>query len=98
MPYFAVHYTYVSEPGALDDIRPAHRAFLGSLAGGALVASGPLVDTAPPSALLIMQADSATAVEELLDEDPFWVASLIVERRVDEWNPVIGVFAASVHL
>ena len=29
----------------------------------------------------------------LLDEDPFWTESLIVERSVEQWNPVLGVFA-----
>ena len=93
MTYYAVHYTYVSEPGALDDLRPAHRQFLGSLAGGALVASGPLRHTTPPSALRNMQGDSAADVEGALDQDPFWAGGLITDRRVDEWNPLIGVFA-----
>ncbi|HJE51610.1 MAG TPA: YciI family protein, partial [Tessaracoccus flavescens] len=56
-------------------------------------ASGPLVGSQPPSALLLMRADSSDAIEALLDDDPFHTAGLIAERRVDEWNPVIGIFA-----
>ena len=43
MAVFAVTYLYVSEPEKLDQIRPAHRAFLGALhEAGGLIASGPL--------------------------------------------------------
>ena len=93
MTYYAVHYTYDSTSGALDAVRPAHRAYLASLVGQLLVASGPIVGSQPPAALLIMQGASPTEVEEALNADPFWEADLIVERRIEEWNPLIGVFA-----
>lgn len=91
MAYFAVHYTYSDDTAELDRIRPEHRAFLGSLPE--LVASGPFVDNIPGRALLLVKAESPQAVETLLDQDPFRVAGLIVEREVNAWNPVIGVFA-----
>lgn len=93
MSYFAVHYSYASAPDRLDALRPEHRAFLGSLTDGPLVASGPYVDAAAPAALLILRAESASAVEGILDEDPFWIAGLIDERLISEWNPLIGILA-----
>lgn len=93
MAYFAVHYRYTDDAAELDRVRPQHRAFLASLTSGPLLASGPLIDSDPASALLILRADSADAVATALDRDPFWEAGLIEERRVQEWNPLIGVFA-----
>ena len=93
MSYFAVHYTYDPTPGALEAVRPEHRAYLQSLTATALVASGPYVGTDSPAALLLFRAASAAEVERLLDEDPFWIAGLIRERVVNEWNPVIGILA-----
>lgn len=94
MSYFAVHYSYTSTPGALDELRPEHRAFLNSLTDGPVVASGPYVGVESPAALLIVKAASAREVEDLLDQDPFWAAGLIEERIVTEWNPLIGIHAA----
>ncbi|MFT3889179.1 MAG: YciI family protein [Arachnia sp.] len=94
MPHFAVQYTYVDDAAALDAVRPTHRDFLRSLTTGPLLAAGPLVGSPLPGALLIVTAESPEAVGQLLDEDPFWTENLIVERTVEEWNPVIGVFAS----
>ena len=93
MSYFAVHYTYESNPIALDEARPRHRAFLTSLSGGPLAASGPILGSHPPKALLIVRAGSPAAVTEILDRDPFWTEGLIADRRIEQWNPLIGVFA-----
>lgn len=93
MAYFAVRYSYADDATALDRIRPQHRAFLAALTQGPLLASGPLPETAPPSALLILRADRADDVAEALDADPFWQADLITDRIIEEWNPLIGVFA-----
>lgn len=95
MAYFAVQYTYADDTAALDRVRPQHRAFLSVLAAGPLVASGPYVGAERPSALLLLKAESAAEVTEALDADPFWEAGLIAERRVEEWNPLIGIFAGS---
>lgn len=94
MSYFAVHYTYSPDSAALDALRPRHREFLASLAGGPLVASGPYVGAEVASALLLFTGESAAEVEDLLNQDPFWTNSLITQRRVTQWNPVIGVFAS----
>lgn len=90
MSYFAVQYTYTDDADALNTQRPHHRAYLSTLVGGPLVASGPYVDSDLPGALLIFRADSADEVEQLLNLDPFWTEHLIAERSVEEWNPVLG--------
>jgi len=91
MDYYAVSYVYRDRKEDLDRIRPAHRAFLGSLEQ--LVASGPLPETSPSRALLVLRGESVEHVEEILDADPFRTAGLIAERTVERWLPVIGVFA-----
>lgn len=91
MAFFAVSYTYSDDTARLDEIRPQHRAFLGSL--DAVVASGPLVGPAPGRALLILRGDDTEGIEALLEDDPFHRAGLITAREVWPWKPVIGVFA-----
>lgn len=89
MGVFAVTYSYPSDSDELGLIRPAHRAWLAEqLDAGRLLASGPMVDT--PNALLIWRADSVEELATLLNDDPFDVAGLILERTIAEWNPVFG--------
>ena len=93
MPYFAVNYTYVPDADALDLVRPRHRAFLSTLVGDPLVASGPFVDADQPSALLIFLCGSSDDLLATLNSDPFWQEGLIAERTISQWNPVIGSLA-----
>lgn len=94
MAYFSVVYTYGPDLATQDENRPRHRAFLGSLAEqGKLVASGPLVGTSPAKALILMQGEAADQVRGWLQEDPFQQLGQVADVLVDEWNPVIGVFA-----
>lgn len=89
MPTYAVTYVYNASDEHLAEIRPIHREWLKErLAEGTLLASGPIVDSA--TALLIWKADSAKALAELLDNDPFDIAGVISERVIQEWNPVFG--------
>lgn len=93
MAYYAVTYVYADTREVQDELRPQHRAFLAELTSRGLVASGPLLETRPATALLIVQADSPDAVREMLADDPFQQADQVGETRVVEWNPVIGIFA-----
>lgn len=93
MPFFAVDYRYAQDP-RLEEVRPEHRAFLGTLVEqGLLRASGPLVGVEKPAALLIFEAADADAVRSALADDPFQRESLVVGWTVTEWNPVLGIFA-----
>lgn len=89
MGIYAVTYSYPADSEDLALIRPAHREWLGQqLEAGRLLASGPMVDT--PNALLIWRADSVEDLSSLLNDDPFDIAGLILERTIAEWNPVFG--------
>lgn len=89
MSIYAVTYTYPANSEDVAAIRPTHRAWLAEqLEAGNLLASGPMVDTS--GALLIWRADSLEAVSALLDQDPFDIAGVILERTIAEWNPVFG--------
>lgn len=95
MSTFAVIYRYVDDSAALDEVRPAHRAFLAGLGeAGSLVVSGPYVGGAA-GALLIFAAADEEAARALTDADPFVVGGLVAEITVREWNPVLGPLADS---
>lgn len=67
-----------------DELRPAHRDFLGSRDG--LVLSGP---TAAGGAVIVYEAEP-TELEAWLDGDPFWTAGTISSRLVTEWTVGMG--------
>ncbi|MEH0108796.1 YciI family protein [Tersicoccus sp. MR15.9] len=88
MALFAVTYRYADDTARLDEHRPRHRAFLRGLhEQGRLRLSGP---TENGAALIVMEADTAEAVEADLDQDPFKLEGLIAERTVQPWTIVIG--------
>lgn len=93
MQYFAVHYTYVDDAELIARHRPDHRAFLSGLTDKGLVAGGAYPDATPPSALLVVRAESTKAVSELLAGDPFRANKVLADVRIVHWTPVIGIFA-----
>ncbi|MGV8846922.1 YciI family protein [Tessaracoccus sp.] len=93
MSHFAVHYQYVADASLLDRHRPAHREFLRSLVGSGVVAAGAYPGAAEPSALLIVEAGTEEDVASMLDADPFLLEGAIAARRIQLWNPPIGIFA-----
>jgi uncharacterized protein len=93
MAIYAVQYTYSEDTDALDEHRPAHRAFLSGLAeDGVVLVSGPMARQAdgPAAALLLLSGDSEEAVLELLREDPFQQLGLVLQVGIHRWDPVIG--------
>ncbi|HLS40802.1 MAG TPA: YciI family protein [Ornithinicoccus sp.] len=93
MTVYAVQYAYADDP-ALDEHRPAHRAFLRALhEEGTLLASGPFADDGGPGALLLLRGDSEQGVRDLLREDPFQQQGLVEQVTVREWDPVFGPWA-----
>ena len=93
MQYFAVHYTYVNDTELITRHRPDHRAFLSSLTDKGLIAGGAYPETTPPSALLVVKAENAEAVSDLLADDPFRINNVLADVRIVHWTPVIGVVA-----
>jgi len=68
-----------------------HLAFLGQNAG-AITAAGPLVDQAGVGAggLWLVEADSAAAVQDLVEADPFWPTGMRKSVRVLRWHQVFA--------
>ncbi len=93
MSHFAVHYAYATDAALLSQHRPAHREFLRALVGSGLLAAGAYPDSAEPGALLLVEAESEAAVAAMLDDDPFLLEGAITDRRIQLWNPPIGIFA-----
>lgn len=90
MGTYAVTYTYAAGTEIERDVhRPQHKDFLATLHGaGSLRASGPV--DGGIGALLLMEADSAEQVTEILDDDPFHQNGLIADRTIREWTVVFG--------
>jgi len=93
MSHFAVHYVYVPDAALLTQHRPAHREFLRALVGSGLLAAGAYPEAEQPSALLIVEAESQSAVAAMLENDPFLLEGVIADRRIQLWNPPVGIFA-----
>jgi uncharacterized protein YciI len=86
MPIFAVTYEYKADSDPQrDEVRAVHREWLRDQA--TLLLSGPTDDR---GAVLFFEGDSASAVGELLDQDPFAIAGVIEKRHVAGWTPVSG--------
>lgn len=92
MALFAVEYVY--DPTAaekMDTIRPDHRAHLRKLAEkGSVKLVGSWVDDPNPGALLAIEAESHEGALEVLKNDPFFLNQFILERKVHQWNVIIG--------
>jgi uncharacterized protein len=80
---------YLQDPGKVESIRPAHRAYLAKLLdGGQLVCSGPFTDGY--GALIVYEAETREAVDELMRNDPFHAAGVFVNWTIRPWKCVIG--------
>ncbi len=90
MPTFLVEYTFSPSTASTRDVtRPAHRAWLSDrLEAGDLLASGPYTDGL--GALLIFRAADETAVQALLQQDPYLPVAAIEAATVTRWTPVFG--------
>lgn len=97
MTFFAATYTYVNDPERIAEHRPEHRVFLNKLhQEGLLQASGPLPETTPAQALLIMTCTNVDAVRTALADDPFQKHGIVTALTVEPWVPAVGVFADQI--
>ena len=79
-----------SNPALAAAHRPAHRAYLTSLLeAGKLVCAGPFTDDT--GALIVYEAESAAAAEDLIRGDPFHAAGVFSRWTLKPWK---AVFAA----
>lgn len=90
----AVQYVYDDRRDLQDEVRPAHRAYLGGLADqGLLLGSGPYTD-GDAGALLVFSTEDRAQLDALLAADPFDHAGVISSVGVRTWNVVLGPWAA----
>jgi len=93
MTVFAVEYVYAQDSVDLrNEHRPAHREYLGGFLNEGpvrVLASGPT--PAADGALLIIAAQSQSALEEVLANDPFNKSGALAGTKITEWNPVTGL-------
>ncbi len=74
-------------PEKIAEVRPVHREYLTSLKEqGNLFASGPFEDDS--GALIIYEADSQEAAEELIANDPFSKAGVFQSYTIKPWRQV----------
>ncbi|MFH0410763.1 YciI family protein [Corynebacterium sp. L4756] len=95
MKFYAVMYEYNPNHPRLDDVRPKHREFIGTLFNqDQIVGSGPFTDS-KGGALIILQLNEETTMEDvitIMDGDPYWIEELVTKREIREWSPKSAVF------
>lgn len=88
MKYAAV-IEYIQDSAKIDSIRPTHREYLRRLLSeGKLFASGPFEDGY--GALIVYEADSPEAAEQLLQGDPFHAGGVFVRWTIRPWKVVMA--------
>lgn len=88
MTYAAV-IEYVPDTALVAAHRPTHRAYLADLlAKGKLACAGPFLDDF--GALIVYQAESPEAAEELIRNDPFHAAGVFVRWTIRPWKVVMA--------
>lgn len=81
------------KPGSVElrmKVRPDHLAFLESL-GSAMKGAGPFTDDAgsPTGSLILVEAESRSAIEALAARDPYATAGLFSSVEIRPWKWVI---------
>jgi uncharacterized protein len=80
---------YIRDTAKVGEHRPAHRAYLTSLLdAGKLVCAGPFTDDF--GALIVYEAETREAAEELIRNDPFHAAGVFVRWDVHPWKTVFA--------
>ncbi|OWK36014.1 YciI family protein [Fimbriiglobus ruber] len=80
---------YIQDQATVNEVRPAHRAYLTSLLEtGKLVCAGPFLDNY--GALIVYEAETEAGAEELIRNDPFHEAKVFVQWKIRPWKCVFG--------
>lgn len=91
MALFAVTLEFSDDQERRSQVRPKHREYLAQLLErGKLRESGPFADDS--GALLIYDASDIAEVQEILSNDPYTPAGIIVGATIKEWNIVMSRF------
>ena len=88
---FAVIYRYADDAAALDEHRPRHRDHLRGRCTrrGASSSAARWPRAAAPAPAADLPRRAAEQVAGWLEDDPFKVLGLIVEREIRAWNPCL---------
>ncbi|MBB4687464.1 YciI family protein [Amycolatopsis jiangsuensis] len=87
MAWYLVEIRYVTEKVA--EVRPRHREYLNEhVAQGRVAVAGPLADGS--GGVVLWQAEDETALQPLIDADPYHLEGVVAERSVREFKPVLG--------
>lgn len=93
MALFAVTLEFSDDQERRNQVRPTHRKYLAQLLEqGKLHESGPFTDDT--GALIIYDASDIAEVQELLSNDPYTPAGIIVGATIKEWNVVTSRFGS----
>jgi uncharacterized protein YciI len=85
---FVVELEFSDDPARLA-LRPQHRERLGLLhASGQLAMGGPWADES--GSMLLFDVADEKAVQEILDQDPYYRTGGVTIRGIREWNLVVG--------
>jgi len=86
---FAALIQYSQDKDLVAKVRPLHRAYLTSLLHeGKLAVAGPLTDDS--GALIVYEADTPEAAEEILKSDPFHVEGIFLSWKLYPWKVVFS--------
>jgi len=68
-----------------------HISYLKTLIdNGTLLASGPVKGSPLRAGFIIFQADTAQAIQDLINDDPFARENIISAMTIEEWDPLFG--------
>ena len=88
---FTVEYSYPTDTTLQDEHRPAHLAYLRErLDHGELLLSGPWGEGEAPGGMLVYRVEDRARVDDIVDNDPFVVNDVVLDRRVHSWRPING--------
>ena len=90
MAVFLVRLEHPDEIGWQTWVRPHVDWIHKQVERGAVVASGPSVDTPVRQGLLVMQAPDEPTLREILRTDPFWPNGIISTLSITRWDPFFG--------
>jgi uncharacterized protein len=89
MALYAALFTYVADPERIDEVRPAHRAYLRSLLDeGSLHEAGRFGHER--GGLIVYNVETESEARALLAADPFTTEGVISIDSVQEWKVILS--------
>lgn len=94
---FAVIYTYTDDTELREATRPAHRDYLREFVdNGSLLVAGAWAPAEAPGGLLIFRAEDRSAVQAIVDKDPYTTSGVVSATDIREWAPPLGPLAGAL--